>query len=74
MALLHLPSPAVQVWFGDVNESDIKRGNLEDLLSYGFCYRTAEQMERMGLGHIPKQMASMVEEVWCVADETSRLE
>eukprot|EP00877_Chromochloris_zofingiensis_P001902 jgi/Chrzof1/11712/Cz06g06150.t1 len=52
------------VWFKDAAIEDIKRGNVEELMAYGFWYKTRDQMIAEGLGHIPSEMVSRLEEVW----------
>eukprot|EP00877_Chromochloris_zofingiensis_P001901 jgi/Chrzof1/11711/Cz06g06140.t1 len=52
------------VWFNDAAYEDIKRGNIEELMAYGFWYKTRDQMIAEGLGHIPSEMVSRLEEVW----------
>mmetsp|Transcript_23683 Transcript_23683/g.51983 ORF Transcript_23683/g.51983 Transcript_23683/m.51983 type:complete len:595 (+) Transcript_23683:246-2030(+) len=54
----------MQKWFWNVPYEQIKRGNVADLLVYGFWYKSREQLEAEGQGHLPDQLMDELEEAW----------
>eukprot|EP00882_Tetradesmus_deserticola_P010990 GHRQ01011624.1.p1 GENE.GHRQ01011624.1~~GHRQ01011624.1.p1 ORF type:complete len:217 (+),score=58.97 GHRQ01011624.1:256-906(+) len=56
-------------WFKGAPFQDIKRDNAEDFMAYGFWYRTRQQMQDQGLGHIPSQMVDQLEATWGIKFE-----
>lgn len=51
-------------WFGGAPFDHIKRGNMAELTSYGFFFRSVEQMNAAGLGDLPEKMVVGFEESW----------
>lgn len=53
-------------WFGGVPFSEIKRDNAADLLTYGFFYKSREQLILEGRPELAGQLVDAVEEAWGV--------
>ncbi|GFH08664.1 AB hydrolase-1 domain-containing protein, partial [Haematococcus lacustris] len=53
----------VRTWFGGVPLSEIKDGNVAELLAYGFWYMTREQYEAAGLGP-STDLVRQLEQAW----------
>ena len=60
---MFLPQTMMQKWHWNAPLESIKRGNVADLMAYGFWYKTRAELEAEGLGHIPDQLVSELEEV-----------
>ncbi|GLC43385.1 hypothetical protein PLESTF_000427800 [Pleodorina starrii] len=56
----------ISKWHWDVPISQLTRGNVADLLCYGFYYRSPQQLADEGLGHLPDQLVSELEAAWGV--------
>lgn len=54
----------VSMWFDGPEESEVKRGNVRDLLAYGFGYRSAREYEAAGHPHVPDIIVDQVEAAW----------
>lgn len=55
----------LKCWYGrDTPFSEIYRGNAEELLVYGFFYRTQEQMRAAGKGDVGEKMLQRLEQAW----------
>lgn len=59
----------IQTWYHDVPSHLIKRGNVADLLTYGFWFKARKQLEAEGHGHLPDLLVSELEEAWGVQFE-----
>ena len=53
----------MQKWHWDAPIESIKRGNVGDLMAYGFWYKSRQELEAEGLGHIPDQLVTELEQV-----------
>lgn len=42
----------------------LTKGNIADLLAYGFLYKSREQLEAEGLGSLPDEMVAELEQAW----------
>ncbi|WIA42213.1 hypothetical protein OEZ86_009473 [Tetradesmus obliquus] len=56
-------------WYRGADPSQVKRGNLEEFVAYGFWYRSLQQMADAGLGHVPGQMIVELQAAWGVSFE-----
>ncbi|WIA21765.1 hypothetical protein OEZ85_000927 [Tetradesmus obliquus] len=56
-------------WYRGADPSQVKRGNLEEFVAYGFWYRSLQQMADAGLGHVPGQMVEELQAAWGVSFE-----
>eukprot|EP00879_Flechtneria_rotunda_P002453 GHRR01002650.1.p1 GENE.GHRR01002650.1~~GHRR01002650.1.p1 ORF type:complete len:398 (+),score=48.43 GHRR01002650.1:380-1573(+) len=55
------PVPYLSQWFCNAKFEDIKRGNVEEMLVYGFYYKHRDEMTGE-LAHIPGQMVDQLEQ------------
>ncbi|KXZ52317.1 hypothetical protein GPECTOR_10g949 [Gonium pectorale] len=56
----------VSRWHWGVPAAQLTRGNVADLLCYGFFYRSQQQLAAEGMGHLPDQLVSEIEAAWGV--------
>mmetsp|Transcript_5575 Transcript_5575/g.15001 ORF Transcript_5575/g.15001 Transcript_5575/m.15001 type:complete len:739 (-) Transcript_5575:1603-3819(-) len=54
----------LQTWFWHAPLEQIKRGNVADLITYGFWYKSRQQLEAEGQGHLPDQLVDELERAW----------
>lgn len=54
----------ISIWFRGAPFDSIKKDNVMELLSYGFWYKTREEMEAAGNGDIPEKMLIELERVF----------
>ncbi|KAF8059754.1 hypothetical protein HT031_005162 [Scenedesmus sp. PABB004] len=53
-------------WFRGADFADIRRGNVEDFVAYGFFYRPTSELAAAGLGGVPGEMVDRLEALWGV--------
>lgn len=56
----------ISKWFWRMPVEQLTKANIGDLLAYGFLYKSREQLEAEGQGHLPDTMVSELEEAWDV--------
>jgi hypothetical protein len=54
----------MRAWHWNAPLESIKRGNVGDLLAYGFWYKSRQELEAEGQGHIPDQLVAELEDAW----------
>ncbi|KAG2501920.1 hypothetical protein HYH03_000418 [Edaphochlamys debaryana] len=56
----------VSRWHWGVSVEKLTRGNVADLICYGFWYRSQQEMADEGMGDLPDQLVRELEEAWGV--------
>ncbi|KAG1674453.1 hypothetical protein FOA52_003058 [Chlamydomonas sp. UWO 241] len=57
----------LRMWYGDAPLDSIKRGNVADLLCYGFWYKSPAQLAADGQADLPEQLVTEIEAAWGVS-------
>ena len=63
----HPMQTMMQKWHWGVPLDQVKRGNVADLMAYGFWYRSREELEAEGQGHLPDQLVTELEQAWGIS-------
>ncbi|KAI8474759.1 MAG: hypothetical protein J3K34DRAFT_517850 [Monoraphidium minutum] len=51
-------------WFRGARVDEINRGNMEELMAYGFWYKSRQEMAAAGRGHVPAEMVDQLEKAF----------
>ncbi|KIY94915.1 hypothetical protein MNEG_13048 [Monoraphidium neglectum] len=54
----------LSAWFRGARVDEIMRGNMEELMAYGFWYKSRQEMAAEGMGHVPGAMVDELEKAF----------